>query len=140
MTHAKLRQAAEAQQSWALGIYKNREQAADAARFRSLANPAAIIALLDEIAERSDENSRWLLRMADIREASGIGAGPMLDEVPDALRAMRATITRLEAELSAARAALAAIACEAERKEGNWVHLKRVIALSARQAAITGGE
>lgn len=42
-----------------------------------------------KLAEAEDENTRWLFRMADIREASGIGAKPMLGEVPGALRAMR---------------------------------------------------
>ncbi|WP_338575806.1 hypothetical protein V8J38_11420 [Brevundimonas olei] len=42
-----------------------------------------------KLAEADEENTRWLFRMADIREASGIGVKPMLGEVPGALRAMR---------------------------------------------------
>lgn len=42
-----------------------------------------------KLAEAEDENTRWLFRMADIRESSGIGVKPMLGEVPGALRAMR---------------------------------------------------
>jgi hypothetical protein len=37
---------------------------------------------------RSTENF-WLLKMAEVREASGIGVLPMLSEVPAALRRLR---------------------------------------------------
>lgn len=42
-----------------------------------------------EICSLQETESLWLSRFADIREASGIGAGPMLSEVPAALAALR---------------------------------------------------
>lgn len=48
--HAELARLAEAKASWSLGIYKNREQADDAAKFNALDLPATVLALLSEIA------------------------------------------------------------------------------------------
>lgn len=36
--------------------------------------------------EASKENTLWLLRMSEIRIASGLNAKPMLSELPDAIR------------------------------------------------------
>ena len=47
------------------------------------------------------------------------------------------TLERQAAEIERLRGALGNIQIEAERKEGSWVHLKRVIAINAR-AALTG--
>jgi len=47
-----------------------------------------------KLAEADEENNRWLVRMADVREASGIGMKPMLSEVPGELRKMRSLIDR----------------------------------------------
>jgi len=47
------------------------------------------------------------------------------------------TIERQAAEIERLRRALRNIQIEAEREEGRWVHLKRVIAINAR-AALTG--
>ncbi len=47
------------------------------------------------------------------------------------------TIERQAAEIERLRGALRNIQIEAEREEGRWVHLKRVIAINAR-AALTG--
>ena len=47
------------------------------------------------------------------------------------------TLERQAAEIERLRGAFGNIQIEAERKEGSWVHLKRVIAINAR-AALTG--
>jgi len=47
------------------------------------------------------------------------------------------TLERQAAEIERLRGALRNIQIEAEREEGRWVHLKRVIAINAR-AALTG--
>jgi len=47
------------------------------------------------------------------------------------------TLERQAAEIERLRGALTNIQIEAEREEGRWVHLKRVIAINAR-AALTG--
>ena len=47
------------------------------------------------------------------------------------------TLERQAAEIKRLRGALANIAIEAERENGRWNHLKRVIAINAR-AALTG--
>lgn len=49
-----------------------------------------VSSLKSDLSEARDANSRWALRYADIREAAGIGHKPMLSEVPDAIRALRA--------------------------------------------------
>jgi hypothetical protein len=49
------------------------------------------------------------------------------------------TIERQASEIERLRGALTNIQIEAEREEGRWVHLKRVIAINAR-AALTGGD
>lgn len=36
-----------------------------------------------------NQNTRWLVRMSEIREAAGVGAAPMLGDLPDAIRALR---------------------------------------------------
>lgn len=54
-------------------------------------------------ADRDDTRSRWLIRMYHIREASGVGAKPMLDEVADAIRER---ISALQAEVEGLRGAL----------------------------------
>ena len=48
MDHAELGRLAKAKQSWSLGVYKNREQAADAAKFNGLDIPATVLALLSD--------------------------------------------------------------------------------------------
>ncbi|MDO1560381.1 hypothetical protein Q0812_13180 [Brevundimonas sp. 2R-24] len=63
-----------------------------------------------ELAQLREDADRWFIRMAAIREAAGIGATPMLAEVPDAIRAVRVA---LEAKLAAAEAELV----EMERRE-----------------------
>ena len=52
-------------------------------------------------AERDDAIARWCIRMADVREASGVGMKPMLDEVPGAIKAR---IDAIEARAQAAEA------------------------------------
>ena len=52
-------------------------------------------------AERDDAIARWCIRMADVREASGVGVKPMLDEVPSAIKAR---IDAIEARAQAAEA------------------------------------
>lgn len=52
-------------------------------------------------AERDDAIARWCIRMADVREASGVGVKPMLDEVPGAIKAR---IAAIEARAQAAEA------------------------------------
>ena len=47
------------------------------------------------------------------------------------------TLERQAAEIARMRGALVNIQIEAEREQGRWVHLKRVIAINAR-AALTG--
>lgn len=51
--------------------------------------------------ERDDAIARWCIRMADVREASGVGVKPMLDEVPGAIKAR---IDAIEARAQAAEA------------------------------------
>lgn len=55
---------------------------------------ATILSLIEQLAETREalelaesENARWLARIADIREAAGVGSKPMLSELPDAIRA-----------------------------------------------------
>lgn len=47
-----------------------------------------------KLAEAEEENSRWAIRFADVREAAGIGVKPMLSEVPGELRQMRSMLDR----------------------------------------------
>ena len=56
---------------------------------------------------------------------------------PQTVRALLDTLERQAAEIKRLREALRNIQIEAEREEGRWVHLKRVIAVNAR-AALTG--
>lgn len=58
-----------------------------------------IATLEASLADQRDENARWLSRMADVREASGLGTTPMLSEIPDALRALRDRAATLEDEV-----------------------------------------
>ena len=51
---------------------------------------AEIERLRGEVAEARDQD-RWIIRMAEIREASGVGHKPMLDEVSAAIKAKIAT-------------------------------------------------
>lgn len=57
--------------------------------------------------ERDDAIARWCIRMADVREASGIGVKPMLDEVPGAIKeridAIEAKTKRTETLIAKAR-------------------------------------
>lgn len=55
------------------------------------------------IAELEASEGRWIIRMSDVREAAGIGAKPMLSEVPEAIRAR---IAELEGMLEEADHAL----------------------------------
>lgn len=63
---------------------------------------AAISALEGENAQERSANQHWIIRMTDIREASGVGYKPVLNEVPDAIRAARQSA---EAKLEAVNAA-----------------------------------
>jgi len=42
--------------------------------------------LAERLAESEAENTRWLLRFAEIREASGVGSLPMLSDLPAAIK------------------------------------------------------
>lgn len=104
------------------------------AAFIALANPAAVLDLLDEIAKLRAEHE------ADM---------DLVAEVGENLQSQRNTITRLEAELSAARArgddmakALRSLA-EGNLGDAPWQANYETIKLVARNAiptAITGGE
>ena len=54
--------------------------------------------------ERDDAIARWCIRMADVREASGVGVKPMLDEVPGAIKAR---IDAIEAKVKQAERLIA---------------------------------
>ena len=69
-------------------------------------------------AEVSEAVSRWCIRMADVREASGIGHKPMLDEVPGAIKAR---ISEIEARAQAAETKLATLT-EALEEIEDWSH------------------
>lgn len=56
----------------------------------------------EALKDGQDTLSRWIIRMAAVREASGVGHKPMLDEVPTAIAAR---IAELEKERDEARAA-----------------------------------
>lgn len=77
-----------------------------AARIQS--DASIIQGLRAELEEANAENSRWLFRFADIREASGVGVKPMLTELPDAIKAemdeLRARVAELEARAGEAEA------------------------------------
>lgn len=65
-------------------------------------------------AESSETIARWCIRMADVRAASGVGVKPMLDELPDAIRAR---FQALEDKLKTAEGALTVIGNASERSE-----------------------
>jgi hypothetical protein len=65
-----------------------------------------VVALLNAFAEAEDENVRWLFRMADIRDASGLGAKPMLDELPGEIAKIVERALAAEAREKRLRAAL----------------------------------
>jgi hypothetical protein len=130
--------------------------------FFRAANPANITALLDTIEREAAEIERlrrgagksndevcqvlgkalgypWFkndqLNFPDATEEDGVCVG---DHVAESIADEAAdTIQRQAAEIERLRGALRDIQIEAEREDGRWVHLKRVIAINAR-AALTG--
>ncbi len=72
------------------------------------------------------------------RLADDLQRGRLKDEgVKQDVTYALSTIERQAAEIERMRGALRNIQIEAEREDGRWVHLKRVIAINAR-AALTG--
>jgi hypothetical protein len=95
--------------------------------------------LFEILAERAEEERApdiaYLVNQLDaIRRQYWLS---MSFEKQDALTAAMAALDSQAAENKRLREALANIQIEAEREEGRWVHLKRVIAINAR-AALTG--
>lgn len=73
-------------------------------------------------AEVSEAVSRWCIRMADVREASGIGHKPMLDEVPGAIKAR---ISEIEARAQAAETKLATLTEALKDALAGWRYIRR---------------
>lgn len=75
--------------------------------------------------EAQAECARWLSRMADVREASGIGVKPMLSEIPAALAA-------LKADQDGLRAALEKIAdgSVGPEKEGHYLAHRKAVEIA----------
>lgn len=100
----------------------------DAADVQSVLD--AVERLSAERDEAQAENTRWLLRMESIREASGVGVLPMLSELPDAIAAKMAVLSAEREGLRAnhfvepnnmVAAVLAALATQGEApQEGGW--------------------
>jgi uncharacterized small protein (DUF1192 family) len=62
--------------------------------------------LTAELDEALEDSARWIVRMAAVREASGIGAKPMLGEIPAALAELKARAETAEREVERLKAAL----------------------------------
>jgi NADH:ubiquinone oxidoreductase subunit D len=75
-----------------------RDSAHDRSKFIAHFNPERVLAMLAEIEEASEDYARWITRMSEIREASGIGVKPMLGEIPAALAELRKAKEVAEAE------------------------------------------
>lgn len=86
------------------------EDAAHWSNIYNAKNCRTAAALIERLSAERDEaqaeNSRWLIRMEAIREASGVGVLPMLSELPDAIAAKMAG---LSAEREGLREALEAL-------------------------------
>lgn len=98
--------------------------------FAANISPAQVIALLDEIEGLEKEAARWVLRVSDIREASGVGAKPMLADLPQAIAA------KFQGAESVARSATE----RAERLEKENADLKSSVIAFAAPWAVSFGE
>jgi len=116
----------------------------------SLTEAAALIERLSaERDEAQAENSRWLLRMEAIREASGVGVLPMLSELPDAIAAKMAGLSAEREGLEAAMSLIRAMTDPADEdnyraddREGclDAVHDAARAALTQGESRQTGGQ
>lgn len=72
--HAELALNAKAAQTWALGIYENRDQAARRSKFIDGDLPATVLALIAEVAalrgEKSEREDDWAENLAELRAES----------------------------------------------------------------------